>query len=296
MTGIRGTIAQRRGFTLIELLVVIAIIAILAAILFPVFATAREKARQTSCSSNMKQLGLGVLQYIQDYDETLPCGADWHDNGAGWACQVYPYLKSKGVFVCPSDTGTPNPMCSYGYNMNVVTGPGWANPPVGRPISVFTMPSSTVLFFEMTNTATAAVYDISKAPFTAGSEAIWTGVGNGCSPVGDGLGLGISGGGEPFGYDEAFGLTISEQYATGYLLTDGWTRAAANQAVFTAAVGRQSQGSNYLLADGHVKWLMPTNVFAGRQNPTTQCGETNNAFAWAPGCTLKSYTATFAIF
>ncbi|MEN6304741.1 MAG: prepilin-type N-terminal cleavage/methylation domain-containing protein, partial [Armatimonadia bacterium] len=65
---------KRRGFTLIELLVVIAIIAILAAILFPVFAKAREKARQSSCLSNMKQMGLACLQYAQDYDEVLPAG------------------------------------------------------------------------------------------------------------------------------------------------------------------------------------------------------------------------------
>ena len=67
-----GTRASRRGFTLIELLVVIAIIAILAAILFPVFAQAREKARQTQCLSNMKQIGVGLMMYAQDYDETLP--------------------------------------------------------------------------------------------------------------------------------------------------------------------------------------------------------------------------------
>ena len=71
-----GAGKSNRGFTLIELLVVIAIIAILAAILFPVFAKAREKARQITCASNLKQIGLGFTQYIQDYDERLPCGTD----------------------------------------------------------------------------------------------------------------------------------------------------------------------------------------------------------------------------
>lgn len=99
---------RRTGFTLIELLVVIAIIAILAAILFPVFAKAREQARKTSCLSNLKQLGLGVTQYLQDYDEKFPFGNNWADltnftNGYGWGAQVAPYIKNTQIFVCPSD-------------------------------------------------------------------------------------------------------------------------------------------------------------------------------------------------
>ncbi len=96
---------NRRGFTLIELLVVIAIIAILAAILFPVFAQAREKARQSSCMSNMKQIGLAIVQYTQDYDETFPAGLQsewWQDS---WVWQVSPYMKSIDVLRCPSDPG-----------------------------------------------------------------------------------------------------------------------------------------------------------------------------------------------
>ena len=83
---------RRKGFTLIELLVVIAIIAILAAILFPVFAKAREKARTSSCQSNLKQIGLAITQYVQDYDETLPqryMGAEAYS----WRVCVSPYLK-----------------------------------------------------------------------------------------------------------------------------------------------------------------------------------------------------------
>lgn len=90
----------RRAFTLIELLVVIAIISILASILFPVFARARENARRTSCASNMKQLGLALMQYTQDYDEKLP-----HRrivNGEGWDTLVLPYVKTKAIFRCPS--------------------------------------------------------------------------------------------------------------------------------------------------------------------------------------------------
>src|ERR1035437_5132220 len=106
------------AFTLIELLVVIAIIAILAAILFPVFATAREKARQTSCASNEKQMGRAFIQYIQDYDETWPDG-EYECQGIpwrGWVGQLWPYLKTKGVVACPSDMNASLANFSYGYN------------------------------------------------------------------------------------------------------------------------------------------------------------------------------------
>lgn len=96
---------DRRGFTLIELLVVIAIIAILAAILFPVFAQAREKARQTSCLSNMKQLGLAMIMYTQDYDEAFVGTPLWQLNPS-WPQRIEPYLKNIGVLRCPSDSGT----------------------------------------------------------------------------------------------------------------------------------------------------------------------------------------------
>jgi prepilin-type N-terminal cleavage/methylation domain-containing protein/prepilin-type processing-associated H-X9-DG protein len=116
---------RRAGFTLIELLVVIAIIAILAAILFPVFAQAREKARATACLSNMKQIGSGLTMYLQDFDETMPA-ADWGNawvgppntvfafgTGAGtgpptWADVFQPYIKNLQVMKCPSDnSGNP---------------------------------------------------------------------------------------------------------------------------------------------------------------------------------------------
>lgn len=104
---------KRRGFTLIELLVVIAIIAILAAILFPVFARAREKARQTSCLSNLKQLGLAVLMYAQDYDEVLPGMYQWYDPllpdypvafGVvhSWKVPLSPYVRNDQILICPS--------------------------------------------------------------------------------------------------------------------------------------------------------------------------------------------------
>jgi len=101
---------RKTGFTLIELLVVIAIIAILAAILFPVFAQAREKARAISCLSNTKQIGLGLAMYVQDYDEQMPAAFASIAPVNGGTCnvmpyenQIAPYIKNKQIFVCPSD-------------------------------------------------------------------------------------------------------------------------------------------------------------------------------------------------
>ncbi|RYG75607.1 DUF1559 domain-containing protein [bacterium] len=105
----------RQAFTLIELLVVVAIIAILAAILFPVFGRARENGRRASCQSNLKQIGLGMMQYSQDYDEVLI--ADWYSSGGSpgsteppssstvgykWMDAAYPYIESEQIFMCPS--------------------------------------------------------------------------------------------------------------------------------------------------------------------------------------------------
>src|SRR6476619_4947859 len=97
--------AKKKAFTLIELLVVIAIIAILAAILFPVFGRARENARRSSCQSNLKQLGLSIEQYKQDYDTRYPGFGQTGNNG--WGENVQPYLKSIQILQCPSETNPP---------------------------------------------------------------------------------------------------------------------------------------------------------------------------------------------
>ena len=111
---------SKKAFTLIELLVVIAIISILASILFPVFARARENARRTSCLSNLKQIGLGVMMYVQDYDEMYP---KTYDGTSFWWKTLQPYVKSEQVFYCPSSpfSGATTPTNgNYGANRYVM--------------------------------------------------------------------------------------------------------------------------------------------------------------------------------
>jgi len=137
----------KRAFTLIELLVVIAIISIIAAILFPVFAQAREKARQITCTSNEKQLSLGVLMYAQDNDETLPPVAT-PGNMMLWNDIINPYVKNTRVRVCPSDPG-PNPTNSYGLNeMGFVDLKDDANAQA-KSLAMFSRPADTVMLGEL---------------------------------------------------------------------------------------------------------------------------------------------------
>ena len=172
----------KRGFTLIELLVVIAIIAILAAILFPVFAQAREKARQTSCLSNLKQAATATLMYVQDYDETFPIALYVSLNGAtpcsfSFYHAVAPYQKNADIMQCPSNRPALNgnigvqqvglpPLCpaspnatflSYPFNFIVVE-QGYPNPIFGgsagdsrrtvRALAAIDFPAETALIFD----------------------------------------------------------------------------------------------------------------------------------------------------
>ncbi len=155
---------MRKGFTLIELLVVIAIIAILAAILFPVFARAREKARQSNCLSNLKQLGLAALMYAQDYDEQLPYD-DLDYNGSGdenagdgtWRGMLRPYCKNVQMFFCPSKKITSSVFDgrwndygrNAGYGMNVAHWvAGSHTPPYGKALAEVEDSSACILFTE----------------------------------------------------------------------------------------------------------------------------------------------------
>ena len=138
---------RRDAFTLVELLVVIAIVAILAAILFPVFARARENARRSSCQSNLKQISLGATQYSQDYDERFPLGLT--ANGAGAYLSsfdlIQPYTKSQQIGICPSDGDVPgvnlylpgSRPVSYKANVRLTTSPflGEMSPPSMAQVS-----------------------------------------------------------------------------------------------------------------------------------------------------------------
>ena len=180
----RRKYCKAKGFTLIELLVVIGIIAIIAAILFPVFAKVREKARQITCASNMRQLGLAFAQYTDDYDERLPSAIDSGFGGAGstggWifmnasgplvlnpaAGSIFPYVKSTKVYVCPDDANGQTSGDSYAVNsctveLNPDGSTDHQQPHPGRSLNAFDAPSSFMLLAEedWTHDATGSTDD-----------------------------------------------------------------------------------------------------------------------------------------
>ncbi|RYX85506.1 DUF1559 domain-containing protein [bacterium] len=157
------------AFTLIELLVVIAIIAILAAILFPVFARARENARKSSCQSNLKQIGLGFMQYAQDYDERFPLGHRATVPNPvvypyGWADSLQPYIKSTQIFQCPSEETGPNldpsqvGYTDYNYNLALTRGNGGSGDAnrIGASLSQLEFPTLTLTLVEAATSNAAA--------------------------------------------------------------------------------------------------------------------------------------------
>lgn len=230
--------SRKFGFTLIELLVVVAIIALLAAILFPVFGRARENARRASCQSNLKQLALGVIQYTQDYDETFPIlesaggsasTAPPYSNPRGWADSVWVYTKSIEILQCPSEPtiGDASPFASctiaplntkgfndYWINTKLVDRDGFNSGSLrARPVAEVVFPSFTVM----------------AGDSLAGSSRQHT---EGCDFV-DSCSFATP----PF--LARFPVNLSATPALGFL-------------------GRHFEGENIAFVDGHVKWYKNT--------------------------------------
>ena len=238
----------KKGFTLIELLVVIAIIAILAAILFPVFARARENARRSSCSSNIKQIGLGFQQYIQDYDERFPLVAGGGATGTagnltqGWAIQLQPYLKSSQIFQCPSETNSPANVSSTvaGYG-----GQGYSDYWYNSRLSG----SSQARVDQVSSTIINGDGQNGSAAYAFSGEGITNGITNdGSTP--------------------AVSATVTTAPAPRTTLP---TMTPAAEGQFGL---RHLDGLNYGFADGHVKWYKSgsntelNKVYDGRANYT----------------------------
>jgi len=301
---------NKYGFTLIELLVVIAIIAILAAILFPVFAKVREKARAISCLSNLKQIGTAVTMYTQDFDEVEPNSYNKFGAESGWACQVFPYVKSVAAFACPDDSSIGNQSIgevkstSYGINSNfgINPWPAAATVPKAYSLASFAAPSNTVMLFEVAN---ANWVDIT-APYGPGGPtgSNWSGYGNwdgffnGMSPGGNGIG---NPGGDPSGSNSGTSAT-SLKYATG-VMTNSYAGIPPASS-FAATTGRHTDGSNFLMSDTHAKFLHGSQVSAGANSDLDTwggiCGyvwsPTGGADAASAGqCTNGKTAATFSI-
>lgn len=229
-----------KGFTLIELLVVIAIIAILAAILFPVFARARENARRSSCMSNLKQIGLGFMQYTQDYDERFPHAFGYTDvaqtspatdatpgrpatqfatnfpsglvtNGVTWMDLIFPYVKSTQIFICPSNkVGAASTIPSYGYNNNIT-------------------------------------YAINVSPWLLVTPSTATG---GQAPISLST---IENAAELF-------LAMDYRNANSCYAAKYYKNLHVNNPADPHGMWPHLDGSNYVFADGHVKWLNRTSA------------------------------------
>jgi len=229
-----------KAFTLIELLVVIAIISILAAILFPVFARARENARRTSCLSNLKQIGLGMMMYVQDYDEIYPPrltgwqgtppGGDWGNSANTywyWPQMMYPYTKNMQVFVCPSKSGL-----SEGKNV--------LNQNYGVNYYLFNAASSVVPIASVQSASSIyALMDSGSWSITAGQAHTYQA--------------------DPFYLP---GMGTSGGDCTG---ASAYSSAASTD----CQTGRHFNGVNVAFADGHVKWLKSSVVVAESRKSST---------------------------
>lgn len=239
----RPRVASRRsGFTLIELLVVIAIIAILAAMLFPVFGRARENARRSSCSSNIKQISLAFLQYAGDYDDRYPLTTFTEGSGSTpgstWAGSVQPYLGSAQVYRCASDgsarwknaslppSGTPPYTTSYLLNAWMASGSTYGK------LAAIQNPSQVIYIAESSeNVGDPAA----PGPFDPGGRDHF----------------------HPFYWGNS--ATLSERDGSSFMTPMTWD--SAKNETREIQINRHFGGSNYGYVDGHVKWHKWSQVY-----------------------------------
>ncbi len=230
---------KRKAFTLIELLVVIAIIAILASILFPVFARARENARRTSCMSNLKQMGLGVMQYVQDYDGFYPAVQRYNTEGDSAAGYTYwfgasgslgPYVKSQQIFICPSSSqgyGPADASYAISHPSYPMSGNYGGNQLLMRVYNATNQPYINIA--SVVSTATTYMIMDNGAYQAYPSIAVASGASYNYTP---GMGaIGVSQG------------TISDRYVSDF------------------QNGRHFGGINMAFADGHAKWLKAQTIY-----------------------------------
>lgn len=269
---------SKKAFTLVELLIVIGIVAVIAAILLPVFFAARERGRRTQCLSNERQLGVAIMQYAADSNETLfVADSTWAAHasfGLGWAGRCYPYVKDVGIFRCPDDptvdiignigpaNGRIMSAVSYGFNSNLA-GDNVVNVPQARSIPSVTLgqitaPARTVLLFEVSNNIAAVTTPGADEQSAYGNTA------QGMASSGpDGVTPDPT---CPLG-NSASGLV---QYATGNMggmLLNGATKDGVALPGANGSNPRHGDGANYAACDGHVVWLQPEQVSPGYDAP-----------------------------